>query len=162
MDLTHIHLLITHLPVYGSILGSFILIYGIACQSRHTKMAAYYVLIIASLGGLIAFSTGESAEETVESIKGISSDLIEKHEEFAKKTLGVVIILVVASLASLLLTWRNAKTAKASSIITLIIAIVCIGMASGTGYLGGQIRHTEITGGAGQAQRTLENHGEHR
>src|SRR5690349_14876278 len=70
MDLTHLHLMITHLPVYGSILGALILIYGMVAQSRHTKMAAYYVLLISSLGGVIAFSTGEAAEETVERMQG--------------------------------------------------------------------------------------------
>jgi uncharacterized membrane protein len=158
MDLTHLHLMITHLPVYGSILGALILIYGMVTQSRHTKMAAYYVLLISSLGGVIAFSTGEAAEETVENMQGVSRDLIEKHEEFAKFTLGVIIVLVVTSLAGLLVTWKNAKPAKAVSVITLVVSLVCIGMTSRTGYLGGQIRHTEIVHGSGQTQDAGEKH----
>lgn len=144
MDLTHLHLMITHLPIYGSIIGTLVLIYGMATKSRHTKMAAYFVLLTAALGGIIAFSTGEAAEETVKNIQGISKNLIEEHEEFANITFTVIIALGIASLAGLLLTWKKSKFTNLISIIALILSIVCVGMSSWTGYLGGQIRHTEI------------------
>lgn len=72
MDLTHLHLLITHLPIYGSILGGFVLAYGLWTKSNNTIIAAYLLFIISAVGAGIAYSTGEAAEETVESIKTIS------------------------------------------------------------------------------------------
>jgi uncharacterized membrane protein len=157
MDLTHLHLMITHLPIYGSMLGTLVLIYGMVTKSTHTKMAAYFVLLISVLGGVIAFSTGESAEDTVKNIQGISKNLIEEHEEFAEKTLIVLITLGVASIAGILLLWKKSKFANAVTVIALILSLVCIGMTSWTGYLGGQIRHTEI--GKGTIQKG-ENHNE--
>lgn len=145
MDLTHLHLIITHLPIYGSILGAMVLIYGMFSKSSHTKMAAYFVLLISALGGIIAFTTGEAAEETVENMQGIGKNLIEEHEEFAKLTLAAIIALAIVSIAGLLLTWKNSKYAKGVSAIILVISFVCFGMASWTGYLGGQIRHTETS-----------------
>ncbi|MBO9201582.1 MULTISPECIES: DUF2231 domain-containing protein [Niastella] len=142
MDPTHLHLMITHLPIYGSILGTLVLIYGMATKSHHTKMAAYFVLLIASLGGIVAFSTGEAAEETVENMQGISKNLIEEHEEFANITFVVIVVLGVTSLVGLL--WKKSKLINLISIIALILSIICVGMSSWTGYLGGQIRHTEI------------------
>lgn len=57
MDPTHLHLLITHLPIYGSILGTLVLVYGMLTKSRHTRMATYLVLLISAIGGVVAFST---------------------------------------------------------------------------------------------------------
>src|SRR5690348_1044172 len=84
MDQTHVHLVITHLPIYGAILGMLTLVYGIMARSNHTKKAAYMILLIASLGGIVAYYTGESAEESLKNISGINKDLIEDHEASAK------------------------------------------------------------------------------
>jgi len=158
MDLTHLHLLITHLPIFGTITGLLILLYGIYTGSYHTKMAAYAVLLAAALGGIIAFSTGEAAEETVENMQGITKNVIEAHEEFAKITLIAIIALGVVSLAAIYLTWKKSKTARAISIIVLILSLICFGMTSWTGYLGGQIRHTEVGNTALPAPNTHEGH----
>ena len=144
MDLTHLHLLITHLPIVGTFIGLPVLLYGMYTGSNHTKMAAYGILFAAAAGGIISFSTGEAAEETVENIQGITKSIIEEHEEFAEITLVAIIALGATSLAGAYLTWKKSKFTKAIAIITLIVSLICIGMTSWTGYLGGQIRHTEI------------------
>ncbi|WP_243751666.1 DUF2231 domain-containing protein [Niastella caeni] len=150
--------MITHLPIYGSILGALVLTYGLITKSEHVKMAACFVLFISALGGVIAFSTGEAAEETVENIQGISKNLIEEHEEFAEVTFSVIIALGIASLAGLLLIWKKSKLTNAVSVVALILSLVCVGMSSWTGYLGGKIRHTEIANEAMQRQNAAETH----
>ncbi|MGF7072806.1 hypothetical protein [Mucilaginibacter sp. 3215] len=80
---THIHLLITHLPIVGTALGAFVLIHGIWKRNKDTLIAAYNVLIVSAIGAGIAYATGEGAEETIEHLKGISKHLIEDHEESA-------------------------------------------------------------------------------
>jgi hypothetical protein len=44
MNQTHIHLLITYLPIFGSILGGLVLAHGIWAKSNQTKMAAYHLV----------------------------------------------------------------------------------------------------------------------
>lgn len=144
MNLTHLHLVVTHLPIFGTIVGLLILLYGMYTGSYHTKMAAYALLLTAAVGCIIAFSTGEAAEETVENIPGITRSIIEEHEEFAEITLIATLILGGAALAGAYITWKKPKFTKAISIIVLILALICFGMTSWTGYLGGRIRHTEI------------------
>ena len=150
MDSAHLHLVITHLPIYGSILGALVLLYGMITKSNHTRMAGYFVLLAAALGGIIAFTTGEGAEETVEKIQGIGKSLIEDHEEFAELTLIGIIGLAVVSTAGLLFTWKNWKFAWEINLLVLAVSFVCVGLVSWTGYLGGQIRHTEIGNAATQ------------
>jgi uncharacterized membrane protein len=143
MNPTHLHLAITHLPIFGTAIGLLVLLYGIYTGSYHTKMAAYAVLVVAAIGGIIAFSTGEAAEETVESLQGIVKRTVEEHEEFAETALIAIIASGVASLTGAYITWKQSKFAKAIAVIVLIISLICLAVVSWTGYLGGQIRHTE-------------------
>ncbi len=144
MDQTHLHLLITHLPIYGTILGAIVLAYGLATKSQHTANAAYVVLIISAIGGFIAKQTGEAAEETVENIKGISEDLIHEHEESADIAIIAIIILGVISLVAILASYKKWSFSNSMGWIVLIISLITFGLVARTGYLGGQIRHTEI------------------
>lgn len=144
MDQTHVHLLITHLPIFGSILGAIVLAYGLATKTQQTLIAAYLVLIISAVGAFIAHQTGEAAEETVEHIQGISKNLIEEHEESAEIALIAMIVLGLFSLVALFLAYRKSSYSYSLAWITLIISLVSFGIVARTGYLGGQIRHTEI------------------
>jgi len=144
MNQTHLHLLITHLPIYGSILGSIVLAYGLWKKSNPTKIAAYIVFIISSIGAGIAYLTGEAAEETVEDIQGVAKKMIEKHEEFAIIALVSLIILGLASIVALFLTLRKPLLTNTIAWVILFISIISFALVAWTGYMGGQIRHTEI------------------
>ena len=144
MSQTHLHLLITHLPIFGSILGAVVLTYGLWTKSNHTKIAAYTVFIISSIGAGIAYLTGEAAEEKVEDIQGVAKKMIEEHEEFALIALVSLIILGLASIVGLFLTLRKPPLAKTISWVILLISFISFGLVAWTGYMGGQIRHTEI------------------
>ncbi|MCX6209069.1 MAG: hypothetical protein NTZ59_06085 [Bacteroidetes bacterium] len=144
MNQTHIHLLITHLPIFGSILGGLVLAYGIWTKSNQTKIAAYYLLIISSIGAVIAYFTGEGAEETVEKIPGISKNIIEQHSDFAMYALVSLSILGVVVLIGLFLSLRKSTLSRTIAITTFFISLISFGLVVWTGYLGGKIRHTEI------------------
>ena len=144
MTQTHIHLLITHLPIFGSIMGGLVLAHGLWSKSNQTKIAAYNLLIISSIGAVIEYLTGEGAEETVEKIQGVSESMIDQHADFAVYALVSLSILGVASLIGLFLSLRKSPLARMVAIITLVISLISFGLIARTGYLGGQIRHTEI------------------
>jgi uncharacterized membrane protein len=144
MNQTHLHLLITHLPIFGSILGGLVLLHGIGVRSEQTKIAAYYIFILSSIGAGIAYFTGESAEETVENIQGVIEATIKAHEEFALFALISLIILGVSSILGLFLTLRKSPLTRAIAFVILFISLISFVLVSRTGYLGGQIRHTEI------------------
>lgn len=146
MNPTHIHLLVTHLPIFASILGGLVLAHGIWTKSNPTKTAAYYIFILAAIGAGISYITGEPAEETVENITGISKNMVEEHEDFALYALVSFILLGVASLVGLFLNYRKSTINSFPSLV-LFISLISFGLVGWTGYLGGQIRHTEINNG---------------
>lgn len=145
MDLTHLHLLITHLPIYGSILGGFVLAYGLWTNSTHTMIAAYLLFIISAIGAGIAYSTGEAAEETVESIRSVAEAKIDPHEDFAIYALWAFILLGATSIIGLLFTWKKWAGSKTMGFVLLFMTFISFGLVAYTGYLGGQIRHTETS-----------------
>ncbi len=150
MDQAHLHLLITHLPIFGSILGAFVLAYGIWSKSNQTKISAYGMFIISAIGTGIAYLTGEGAEEAVEELPGVVESLIKQHEDFAMFALIGLIVLGVSSLFALYVTINNTTLVKTVAMVTLFISMVSFGLVARTGYLGGQIRHTEISSTAVQ------------
>lgn len=148
MDQAHIHLLITHLPIFGSILGAFVLIHALWTKSNQTTIAAYNVFIISAIGAGIAYLTGEGAEEAVENIQGVAESTIEAHEEFALFALIALIVLGVGSIIGLFLTIKKSPLTRTVAFILLFVSLISFGLVARTGYLGGQIRHTEVSGGA--------------
>ncbi len=100
--------------------------------------------IISAIGGVIAYLTGEGAEETVENIQGVIEATIEQHEEFALFALIALILLGVTSILGFFLTMRKSPLTRTIAFVILFISLISFGLVARTGYLGGQIRHTEI------------------
>lgn len=150
MSQVHLHLLITHLPVFGSILGALVLGYGLWTKSIQTKNAAYFIFIISAIGTGIAYLTGEGAEDTVEKIQGVSENMIEIHEDAAMYALISLIALGIMSVIALMVSRFRTSLIRATSIITLVLSLISFGLVARTGYFGGQIRHTEISAATGQ------------
>jgi uncharacterized membrane protein len=157
MNQTHIHLLITHLPIFGSILGGLVLAHGLFTKSNQTKIAAYNLFIISAIGAGIAYLTGEAAEETVENIQGVVEATIKQHEESALFALVSLIILGAASIAGLFVTIKKSPLTRTLAFVILFISLISFGLVARTGYLGGQIRHTEIANGAIAPTENSEN-----
>ncbi len=159
MSQAHIHLIVTHLPIFGSLLGTLVLIYGLFTNSIQTKIASFLLFIISAIGAGIAYLTGEGAEEAVENIQGISENIIEQHEDFAMFALVSLIILGVSSLLAIIVANKNNILSKSTTMATLVIAIVSFALVARTGYLGGQIRHTEISSSTGITQTNANENG---
>ena len=157
MDATRIHLFITHLPVFGLFLGFIVLLYGIIKKERHVKIVSLTILLISIVGGLIAFQTGESAEETVENITGVLEDTIEQHEESAEITILFFYGLGVLSLSALYAEVKRKKYSKQLLIIVMAFTVVTFSFVAWTASLGGKIRHTEI-GNEDIIQSNLQEH----
>lgn len=147
MNQVHIHLLINHLPVFGSFLGALVLFYGIWLKSNTTKNAAYLVFIISAFGAVIAYKTSEAAEEAVKHLSGVSESLIHEHEEAAEFAFYFMIVLGVASLIGIWITIKNKKINRLASWIILLLSVFCFTVVARTTFLGGKIRHTEEISG---------------
>ena len=157
MNTVHIHLIITHLPIFGTILGTIVLLYGIKTKSIDTLNASYFVFLIATLGAAAAYLTGEGAEEAVEHIQGVSKSMIEVHEDSANFVLVSMGFLAVSSGASLFINFRKGRYVYSAAILTMILSLASFGFSAYTGFLDGKIMHHEINDHVQKPAKKIEN-----
>ncbi|MEO8884434.1 MAG: DUF2231 domain-containing protein [Mucilaginibacter sp.] len=146
MNQTHIHLLITHLPIIGAMLGALVLIHGIWRKSNSTLIAAYNILILSAIGAGIAYITGEGAEEAVEHLQGVSKSVIEEHAESALVSIIGLAVVGAIALIGVLVTQANSSLTRRVALWTLAASVVGFALVARTGYLGGKIRHADEIG----------------
>lgn len=144
MDATHLHLILTHFPIIGTIIGLTILAYGKFSKNDSIIKVALVNFVFMALLTVPVFLTGEDAAESVENIVGVSESIIEAHEELAESAIWLMGLLGVLSLVNLFAIYKKATFAKILTLITLIVSIITFGLFAQVGNLGGQIRHSEI------------------
>jgi uncharacterized membrane protein len=144
MNDAHLHLLVNHLPIIGTVFGLGILIAGILSKNNAVKNVSYVMFIVAAIFAYVSVETGEGAEELVEDMPNIGKKIIHEHEEMAEKLAIVLYVLGAISLLGLYTNIKNHSKAKLISIVALAIAAISLFLAQQTGTSGGEIRHTEI------------------
>ena len=143
MSLTHLHLLLNHLPVIGSVLGVLLLSIALARRSDELGKVALGLFALLAAASVVVFFTGEPAEELVEKLPGFSEAITERHEDVAR------IAVVVMGLTGLfcLITLAVFRKRPLAGWVTPVALVASLGTAGIMGYtanLGGQIRHTEL------------------
>lgn len=151
MNDAHLHMVVNHFPIIGTIFGLGILITGMILKNNSVKMVAYVLFIIAAVFAAFSMGTGEGAEELVEDMPGIGKQIIHEHKEWAEKLALVLYAIGALSLFSIFFRIKKLVFEKYTSIAIVIIAVVGIFLAKQVGTSGGEIRHTEIRANATQA-----------
>lgn len=146
MNGAHWHLVVNHLPIIFPIVGLIVMVTGLIAKSEAVKRTALLIFILGGLTAIAAMNTGESAEDVVENISGITENYIESHEETAETFAILSYILGGISLLGLWASFKQKTFSSLISISTLIFALVVLFFAKQTGTTGGEIRHTEIRG----------------
>lgn len=142
MNEAHLHLMLTHLPVVGTLIGLLILSYALLAKRAEAVVIALGVFVFSGLSALAVYFTGEAAEEAIEGRAGLAEALIEPHEEAALFALIAAGALGLFSLLGLLLTRRGVPAWIARA--ALVLALLASGLLAWTSNLGGQISHPEI------------------
>lgn len=144
MNAPHLHLILNHFPVVGSI---FVLALGLwAFWKRDHAVVRAYLAGQVALGflALAAFLSGKAAEDPVEDLPGVAKGLIEAHEEAATVALA---LLVLGAAAALVALWRGRQrggTSRGAVALALVILAASAGASAWTANRGGKIRHPEI------------------
>ena len=144
MNDAHLHMVVNHFPIIGTIFGLGILISGLILKNNSVKIVAYSLFTIAALFTALSMSTGEGAEELVEDMPNIGKQIIHEHEELAEKLALVLYAIGALSLVSIYFSIKKISLLKYTTIVTLLLAVISVFLAQKVGTSGGEIRHTEI------------------
>ena len=142
----HVHLLLNHIPVMGVLFGLLVLLIGFYWKNDQVKRASFVVLVVAALAAGVVYLNGESAEEVVEGMPGVTETVIEPHESAALWALILTALTGVLAILGLY-AGRGARRLSTPLTMAILLLVLISGVAMArTANLGGKIRHTEIRG----------------
>jgi hypothetical protein len=147
MNGAHLHLMLNHWPIFGTLFAFLLLGFARVRKSDELITVGLGLLVLVALGAIPVYLTGEPAEDAIEHLPGVSKDLIEEHEEAAEVAFVLVEILGALGLAGLFLARRSKRALPLMGTIALGLSLVVLGAMAWVGNLGGPIRHPEIRNG---------------
>lgn len=141
----YIHVLLNHLPIYGTILAALALAISLILRSRAAQITALILTLIAGVSAYPVFVSGQRAYKT---IRGLSDDdgaqSLDEHMDRAEKTIAAFYFLALLAAASLLVPIKWPKSAFPLAALTLAAAILCSWIAVYIAIPGGRVRHPEF------------------
>ena len=146
MSFTHLHLILNHFPVIGTIIGIGLLAFAVSRRSSEIAKTSLGLFAALAAIALIVFFTGEPAEEAVERLPGFSETITESHEEIALVATVVLGAFGALGLGALAL-FRNKQLPRWVTFSSFAISLVTGALMGYTALLGGQVRHTEVRSG---------------
>ena len=151
MNQAHIHLIVNHAPIVGSLFAGVLLGVGLLRKNDTLTRAGLVAVLAAGLLCLPAQLTGEGAAAIAQNLPRVSRALIQNHAAAAEMGFWTLEGAAALALFGLLLLKNASPKAGWLGWLTLAAAVISFGLLTRAGNLGGQIRHTEIRDGFGTA-----------
>jgi hypothetical protein len=153
MDLTHLHLLLNHVPTVGLVLALGLFLASLAWKSEDIKRASLVLFLGIALVTLATYVTGNIAQQKIcEATSapapcndpGVSKPMIAAHEGAAM--IAFAFMQITGAFAWLgLWQFRRASKMPAWNVgAVALFAIISFGLMSRAANMGGEIRHPEI------------------
>jgi uncharacterized membrane protein len=146
----HLHLLVNHAPVFGSLFALILLIASYFTSPDVFRRTALVVLVATAIAGVVANRSGDAAEEAVKGLPGVRHDDIEAHSGMGDRAYYLGDVLGVLALIALV-RWRRRPIPTGATTVMLLATAFVGGAFVYTALLGGRIRHSEIRPGATKA-----------
>jgi hypothetical protein len=144
----YIHVVLNHLPIYGTILGALALAISLILRSRAAQITALILTLVVGASAYPVFVTGQRAYKTIRSVSDDGgADWLDEHMDRAEKSIGAFYSLGALAIAGLLVPIKWPKSAVPLAALTLVVAILCSGIAVYIAQPGGRVRHPEFRPG---------------
>jgi len=151
LNLAHLHLLLNHSPIIGTIIGLGLFLTSIAWKNDDLKRTSLILLVAVALLALPAFFSGIGAQAAISKDPAVPAVLIDRHEGAAILALFFMEITGALAFIGLWKRYRFSADKRWSwdLVAILFFSAVTAGLMARVGTTGGDIRHPEI----GFAQR---------
>jgi uncharacterized membrane protein len=150
----HLHLLVNHAPVFGTLFAFVLLLASYFTSADTLRRTAFVILIGTAIAGAIANFSGEAAEDAIRGYPGVRRELIHDHEEMGEKAYYLGVALGVLALVALV-RWRRRPVPGGAALAGVLATAFVSGAFVYTALLGGRVRHTEIRPGATATDATV-------
>jgi hypothetical protein len=141
----YLHVMLNHLPIYGTMLAALALAISLILRSRAAQITALILTVIAGASAYPVLVTGQRAYKAIRGMADdAGADVLDEHMDRAEKTIGVFYFLAALAIAGLLVPIKWPKSAVPLAALTLVVAIFCSGIAVYIAQPGGRVRHPEF------------------
>jgi hypothetical protein len=151
MNLAHLHLLLNHLPVIGTIIAVALFFTALIADSADLKRASLIIFLSIALASIPVYMSGNAAEQAIKDLPGVSEQSIVQHENAA---LLAYVFMEITGAAAWFGLWRFRRTSQfgfATLTAIFVLSVITCGLMANASALGGQIRHPEIISSSGSA-----------
>ena len=150
MNFAHLHLLLNHFPIIGTIVGLGLFLISLVGKNEDLRRASLIIFPAMALLAIPTFFSGTGAQGAIRKTPGVSEALIERHQGAAMLALLFMEITGALALVGLWKSHESSRPARWNWSLSaiLIFSIVTAGLMARVGTTGGDIRHPEI--GSGQ------------
>jgi hypothetical protein len=159
MDLTHLHLLLNHVPTIGFGIALFFFFWSLIARSGELTRAALVLFVGVAILTIPTYWTGNAAAETI--CRGIdpgnsdftekpcrdttlSKSLIQTHEGAALFAFTFIELTGAVAWLGLWQLRRRGRPERWSIAAILVLSLASMALVAGAANIGGEIRHVEI------------------
>lgn len=148
MDSVHLHLLVNHVPILGSMFAFLLFVAGLVRKRTEVARAGLWAMVAVALLTVPAYLSGREAEEHVKRLPGVSTIVMEEHEEAALPAMLTIEGAGLLSLIAIAMGRGGQPLPRWVAGAVVVISVLGIALMARAGNLGGQVRHSEIRSGA--------------
>jgi hypothetical protein len=144
LSATHLHLMLNHVPVLGTIFVLIVLLWGLLRRSREITTLGLIFAVILSLATIPVYLTGEPTEHQQRNAAWFDRDRAHEHEEKAERGLIAVLITGALSLGALYLRRGGRPGNRAVTGLAVAGVAVSAALFALAALEGGEIHHEEL------------------
>ncbi|HEY3824401.1 MAG TPA: hypothetical protein VGL82_07565 [Bryobacteraceae bacterium] len=144
MNLPHVHLLLNHFPIIGTIIALGLFLFALIGNSDDLKRASLVIFTGIALLAIPTYMSGNGAQDALKKLPNISTAAVTAHNNAAVVSMAFV---ELTGLFAWIALWqfRRFRHARRWALVTvLLLSVATVYFMSVTGNTGGEIRHTEI------------------
>jgi hypothetical protein len=147
MNLAHVHLLLNHFPVIGTMIGIGLFVVSLLGKSQDLQRASLVIFLGIALITIPTYQSGNAAQHAIKNLPGISADLMEAHNDAA---LLAFIFMEITGAVAWFGLWQYRRTThigRGTLAFVMVLSLITLGLMSNAANIGGLIRHPEIVNG---------------
>lgn len=145
MTLSHLHLILNHVPTVGSAVALGLLLLAFLRRNEHLKIAGLEVLFLIAVLTLPVYITGVGAQRELRGRPAVSDTAIREHQDAALAGFTVTEFAGFVAWVALFQYRRLGRAAPGLVPAVMVLLIASLAVMGRAANLGGEIRHPEMS-----------------
>ena len=144
----YVHVLLNPWPVYGTAAGAFLLCFSMLTRNAKGNVGSLLWLILMAIATWFAVDFGDKAYDRVYAMSGPEAQQwLDVHMKRAETFRYVFYAVGISAASSLLASRRWPSLSRNLAALTLVLAVIAVGVGGWISQAGGKVRHSEFREG---------------